>query len=93
MKYYYVYILLLSNRQLYTGLTTDLPRRLSEHDRGRVKSTAKRRPVGLIHAEAYAAESDARRRERFLKKTEGKQLLRRQIRDVLKDKGVINLHP
>jgi hypothetical protein len=33
--------------------------------------------------EAYLLESDARRRERFLKSTEGKRLLRQQIRDVL----------
>ncbi len=80
---FYVYILLLNNGQLYCGYTSDLRRRFSEHERGQVKSTEHRRPVTLIHYEAYLRESDARRRERFLKTTEGKRLLRRQLRDVL----------
>lgn len=80
---YYVYILRMKNDQLYTGFTGDLDRRLSEHNRGIVKSTSKRRPLQLIHYEAYLLESDARRRERFLKTSEGKELLRKQIRDVL----------
>lgn len=80
---YYVYILRLSNRQLYTGYTTDLWRRMREHKSGNVASTKLRQPVSLIHAEAYLLESDARRRENFLKSTEGKSLLKKQIRDAL----------
>ena len=80
---HYVYILRQGNGQLYTGYTADLRRRLTEHHSGRVKSTARRQPLDLIHYEAYLLESDARRRERFLKTTEGKRLLRRQLRDVL----------
>ncbi|MDD4869579.1 MAG: GIY-YIG nuclease family protein [Kiritimatiellae bacterium] len=89
MKYYYVYILLLSNNQLYTGFTADLSGRIADHKDGRVKSTQYRRPLELIHAESYCLESDARRREKFLKTTEGKHLLRQQIRDILHLKGVI----
>jgi len=33
-------------------------------------------------------ESDARRRERYLKSTEGKRFLRQQIRDLLAEKRV-----
>ena len=69
---YYVYILLLGNKQLYAGFTTDLARRIKEHTAGNVSSTAKRQPVELIHCERYTLESDARRREKFLKTTEGK---------------------
>ena len=86
---FYVYILLEKNKQLYTGFTSDLRRRLAEHESGKVKSTANRLPVKLIHYEVYDLESDARRREKFLKKTEGKKLLRQQIRDVLKINKVI----
>ena len=78
-----VYILLLNNGQLYTGYTTDLVRRLPEHFSGGVASTRNYRPLRLIHYEAYELESDARRREKFLKTTEGKRLLRQQIRDLL----------
>ena len=68
---YYVYILLLSNTPLYTGYTSDLKRRLLEHQHGKSEFTSQRLPVRLIHYEAYSLGSDARRRERFLKTTEG----------------------
>jgi len=84
---YYIYILKLSNGDLYTGFTGDLKRRAGEHRAGRVKSTQHKRPLELIHYEAYQLESDARRREKILKTTEGKRLLRKQIRDVLLDAG------
>lgn len=89
MDWYYVYILLLANGQLYTGFTADLEARVRTHSGGKVKSTEHKRPLELIHAERYTLESDARRRERFLKTTEGKRLLRMQIRDVLRNKGAI----
>ena len=81
----YVYILKLGNGQLYTGFTKDLRRRILEHKRGKVLSTVKRRPIELIHYEAYLLESDGRRREEFLKGTEGKRYLRLQIKDVLEE--------
>jgi flagellar basal body-associated protein FliL len=37
----------------------------------------------LIHYEAYNLKSDAQRREKFLKTTEGKRLLRQQIKECL----------
>lgn len=80
---YYVYILLHSNKQLYTGFTTDLKCRIAQHKGGSVKSTQYRRPLRLIHYEAYLRETDARRREKFFKTTEGKRLLKMQIRDLL----------
>ena len=72
------------NNQLYTGFTSDLKRRLKDHESGKVKSTKLCRPLQLIHYEAYAVESDARRREKFLKTSEGKNLLHKQIRDLLR---------
>mgnify|MGYP001149558815 CR=1 FL=1 len=84
---HYVYILLLRNKQLYTGTTADLKRRTDEHKQGKVASTAKRRPVELIHYEAYLLKSDAGRRERYLKTTEGKRLLRQQLKDLLDTLG------
>ena len=80
---YYVYLLFLKNGQIYTGVSRDLKRRVNEHKRGKVKSTCYKRPFKLIHYEAYTLKSDAERRERFLKTTEGKKLLRRQIKDLL----------
>jgi putative endonuclease len=82
---HYVYILHMVNGQLYTGYTADLKRRFREHQAGKVKATVCRRPLKLIHYEAYSLKTDAQRRERFLKTTEGKRLLRQQIRDLLVD--------
>ena len=86
---YYVYILLLYNKQLYTGRTENLKRRVLEHKDGKVKSTEKRRPLRLIHYEVYYLKSDSIRREKFLKTTEGKKLLRQQIKDILQQNKVI----
>ncbi|MBU0648695.1 GIY-YIG nuclease family protein [Patescibacteria group bacterium] len=80
---YYVYFLLLSNEDLYKGFTDDLPRRIDEHKKGKVKSTKNFLPARLIGYEAYLLKSDALRRERFLKTTEGKRFLKRQYRDII----------
>ncbi len=79
---YYVYILRLNNDDLYKGSTSDLRARIKQHQQGKVYSTRHKEPK-LIHYECYLRESDARRREQFLKTTEGRRLLRQQIRDVL----------
>ncbi|MGC9048633.1 MAG: GIY-YIG nuclease family protein [Patescibacteria group bacterium] len=81
---YYLYILLsLKDKKFYIGVTDDLRRRIKEHNLGKVKSTKNRRPLKLIYYEAYLLKSDALRREKFLKTTEGKRLLRQQIRDYI----------
>jgi len=66
---YYMYILKSQqDEKLYVGSTNDLRRRLSEHNSGKVQSTMSRRPLELRYYEAYASESDARKREASLKK-------------------------
>ena len=80
---YYLYILFLNNGTLYKGITLDLKRRIKEHHWGKVKSTKNRRPLKFIFYEAYLLKSDLERRERFLKTTEGRRLLRLQLRDIL----------
>jgi len=81
----YVYFLLLTDNKIYTGLTDDLRRRFYEHQNGKVESTKNKRPVILVGYEAYQNKSDAVRREKFLKTTEGKRLFRQQYRDILKE--------
>ena len=81
---YYVYFLKRKDGKTYKGSTANLKRRIEEHNRGKVKSTKYHRPLKLIGYEAYIIKSDAERRERFLKKTEGRRLLKQQCRDILK---------
>lgn len=83
---YYVYFLKLKNNDIYKGSASDLKIRIKEHEAGKVESTRNYRPVKLIGYEAYLLKSDAQRRERFLKTTEGMRLLRRQYRDIIKGK-------
>ena len=85
---FYVYILELKDATHYTGSTGDLKRRYKEHEQGKVESTKHKRPHKLILYEAYLLKSDAERRERFLKTTEGKRLLRQQIRDYLQQRNL-----
>jgi len=81
---YYVYFLILKNGNIYTGSTNDLKRRISEHKLGKVNSTKSRDPR-MIAYEGYLLKSDAQRREKFLKTTEGKRLLKLQIKDCLEE--------
>ena len=84
---YYVYILLLNNGMFYTGFTANLKERINKHKAGGVESTKLRRPLQLVHYEAYLLEEDARRRERFLKTSDGKLFLRRQLSVLFKKLG------
>lgn len=64
------YVYLLNNikyDEFYIGSTTDLRRRIIEHNTGKVKSTSKKGSYNLVYYEAYGKESDARRREKMLK--------------------------
>ncbi|OGI19277.1 MAG: hypothetical protein A3J06_03290 [Candidatus Moranbacteria bacterium RIFCSPLOWO2_02_FULL_48_19] len=82
---FYLYILKsLSDNQIYIGYTSDLKRRMREHQSGKSFATSFRLPVKLVYYEAYASEKDARNRERKLKQY-GKaiQLLKERIRESL----------
>jgi len=76
---WYVYILQCADRTLYTGITTDLERRVDEHnnDRAGARYTRARRPVSLVYAEVADSRSLASRREAAIKKLSraDKQLL------------------
>ncbi|MDO8626491.1 MAG: GIY-YIG nuclease family protein [Candidatus Magasanikbacteria bacterium] len=85
---YYTYILLLKNGDLYKGSTADLAKRVNQHKQDRVASTKNKMPM-LVHYECYLEKSDAERREKFLKTTEGKRLLRQQIRDFLNKVSIV----
>ena len=70
MKLWYVYIVECIDNTLYTGITTDIDRRISEHnssDRG-AKYTKSRRPVELVYFEESENRSTASKRECAIKK-------------------------
>lgn len=74
--FFYTYVLeSLTDKKYYIGYTNDLKRRVEEHNRGESKSTKPRRPLILIYYEACRNEQDAKRREKYLKTTQGRRFL------------------
>ena len=67
---YYLYILKCQDNTLYTGITTNINRRIDEHnssDKG-AKYTKARRPVVLVYSKEYKDRSTASKREYEIKK-------------------------
>ena len=65
---HYVYIVRCKDDTLYTGYTTDVERRLREHNEGRAaKYTRSKRPVTLVYSEQCKTKGDALRREHEIK--------------------------
>ena len=61
---HYVYVLECADGSLYTGYTTDLERRVAEHNAGDgAKYTRGRTPVEVVHVEAFDTKSAAMSRE------------------------------
>jgi putative endonuclease len=65
-----VYILQCSDGTLYCGVTTDLKRRVDEHNSSPLgaKYTSGRRPVKLVYAQDFADRSAASKEENRIKK-------------------------
>jgi putative endonuclease len=82
IMFYYVYALQsLKKNNLYIGCTSDLRKRLQEHNRGLNFSTKPYRPWQVIHYEAYRNKKDAERRENYLKTNQGARLLKRMLKE------------
>jgi len=78
---FYVYVLQSeSDDGLYIGFSTDLRRRIKEHNEGRAFATSFRGPWWLIYYEAYLDEEDAQGRERYLKSGGGRRFLIKQLK-------------
>jgi len=68
---WWVYMLRCADGSLYTGLTTDVARRVVEHNGGSgtgARYTRSRRPVQLVYVEAAASRAEAARREAAIKR-------------------------
>ncbi|MEK7148919.1 MAG: GIY-YIG nuclease family protein [Patescibacteria group bacterium] len=78
----YIYILQsLKDEGLYIGYTKDLRQRFKQHNSGTNEYTKKYMPWQLIHYEAYRNEDDAKRRETYLKTSQGSRLLKRMLKE------------
>lgn len=68
---------------MYCGYTKDLRERLKRHFSGDVYSTKRMGEMELFFYEAFISESDARRREKYLKTDKGKRMLKLMLKDSL----------
>lgn len=85
---FYTYVLQSVNSgELCIGFTSDLKKRLKEHNLGLNFSTKRYMLGKLIYCETSVEMSDATRRERYLKTTQGGRLLKSRIKDCLRKDG------
>lgn len=73
---HYFYVLHCKDKTFYAGYTTNPIRRLKEHNDGigaKYTRLAKRRPLTMIHQEAFETRSDATKAEAAFKKLTRKQ--------------------
>ena len=80
---HYVYIVECADNTLYTGYTTDIERRIKEHNQGQgAKYTRGRTPVKLCYQEQFKDRSTAQKREYKIK-----QLTRREKIELINKDG------
>ena len=83
---YVVYILRCGDGSLYTGITTDLERRVAVHNSGKGgKYTRSRLPVELVYWEEHDTKENAMRREWAIK-----QLTRQEKLALIQKKAACN---
>jgi putative endonuclease len=71
---YFVYIVRCFDGTLYTGFTTDVPKRVATHNTGKgAKYTRSRRPVTLVYLCGWFSKSAALRQEARIKKLTRKE--------------------
>ena len=81
---YYTYALKSAKDEaFYVGFTKNLKLRFEKHNKGFVESTKNRRPLTLVYYEACLDQSDATKREKYLKTYHGRIFLRKRLKSYL----------
>ena len=77
---FYTYVLKSKkDDNLYIGFSSNLKKRLNEHNKGLVGITKNRRPLELVYYEACRDEKKAIEREKVLKTGFGRSYLKRRM--------------
>jgi len=85
--FFYVYVLeSKKDGEKYIGYTDNLRRRLEEHKKGLSFATKFRLPFGLIYFEGCLNQKDAKRRENYLKTTQGRRFLGLRLQEYKRQK-------
>ena len=84
---WYVYVLQSrQDKNLYTGCTNNLRKRIELHNTGKVPATKLRRPLVLIYYEAFLDKHDTYAREKWLKTGWGRNYLKRVLKHYFYEK-------
>ena len=62
--------------RLYKGLTSNLHKRINEHNSGKTKTTKAFKPWKLLYYEEFSTRVEARGREKYLKTGAGRRFLK-----------------
>ena len=81
---YYTYVLKSEkDNKFYVGFTKDLKLRFEKHSKGQVESTKDCRPLKLIYYEGCLSQTDATKREKYLKTYHGKMFINKRLKSYL----------
>ena len=79
---YYVYIIKsLKDDSYYIGHTSDLNKRITEHNRGKSKYTKVKKPWHIIYSETFDTRKDAMQRELEIKKRKSRTYIEKLIKN------------
>ncbi len=83
--FHFVYVLESKvDKSWYIGYTTDVARRLTEHNTSKNISTKTKKPWQILYFEAYRDKRNALGREKFLKSGSGHTFLKKQHKHYLR---------
>ena len=83
MKYYFYIIQSKRNNKLYLGNTTDLEKRIREHNKGNNIATKPNTPYKLIFYSVFINKEDAKNCEKYFKTTSGWKRINKMLKKTL----------
>jgi putative endonuclease len=69
----------------YIGYTSDIQKRIHEHNTGKCTTTKRKMPWMLIYYEVGFSKQDAINREKYLKSGMGRRYLKNRLKNFLSD--------
>ncbi len=89
--FFYVYVLEMQDNKRYVGYTHNLKKRVEEYNKGQNFSTKSRLTHTLIYFEGCLNQRDAKRREHYLKGTQGRRFLGIRLKEYTQYKSAFGV--